>query len=147
MKPIRLLAAFAVAGLIGALGVAAAAAPAAAAAHVHARASSAVAPSHVKAPSPAINARMAQRRAPCPFHHVVFTTWYGSCSSFIDYQCTVGNQHSISPPSHVSNSCPRNVLLFSNSNETGNTLCIRIDTRTGLLNRAWRSFRVILGGC
>jgi hypothetical protein len=140
MQPIRTLAAFAVAGLIGVFGVAATAAPAAATANLHASASSAVALTHAKAPSPAID-------NVCPYHSDRFVTWYGSCSSYINWSCTVGNEHSISPPTHVSNACPRNVILYTNSNETGSTLCIALDSRTGTLFTAWHSFRVILGGC
>jgi len=135
MKPIRSLAAFAVAGLIGGLGVAATAAPVAAAAHVHASASSAVAQSRAKAPSPAINL--------CAFHSSHFTTYYNGCLTFRDWSCSVGTESSISPPDAVANACVRAVFLFSNSNETGTVLCVRPDSRIGPpLVSSWRSFRV-----
>jgi hypothetical protein len=144
MKPIRSLAAFAaagligVAGLIGAVGVATAVAPAAAAAPVHASASSVVEPSHAKA-APAVTN--------CAYHSGHFVTYYGGCGSWTNWACTTGNAHSMNPPQYVSNACADYVLLYQNSNFTGNTLCIAHDSRTGHLNNSWRSFRVIVGAC
>jgi hypothetical protein len=135
MKPIR-VATFAIAGLVGALGIASAAAvPAAAKAPAHASVSSA-ARSHANVPTVDNT---------CPFHSNRFTTYYGSCTSWINWSCSQGNQHSISPPSFVSNDCAHDVLLFSNSNETGSTLCIRPFSQTGFLSNPWRSFRVRTG--
>jgi hypothetical protein len=128
--------------LIGVLGVAAAAAPATAAAPVQASASSAsgaVEPSHAKAPSPAIS--------DCAYHSDHFVTYYGGCGSWTNWSCTTGNAHSMSPPQYVSNACADNVLMYQYSNFTGHTLCIAHDSRTGILNNPWRSFRVIVGGC
>jgi hypothetical protein len=138
MKPIRSVAAFAVAGLIGVFGVFGVAA-AAAAAPVHASASSAAEPLHAKAASPAITN--------CAYHSGHFATYYGGCGSWTNWSCATGNAHSMSPPQYVSNACADNVLMYQNSNFTGNTLCIAHDSRTGLLGNRWRSFRVIVGGC
>ena len=136
MKPIRLIAAFAVAGVIGVLGVAA---PAAAAVNVHARASSAVAPSHAGAPGPAINR--------CGYEGFHFTTFYGGCGTWINWACTTGNAHSMNPPQYASNACADNVLMYQYSNFTGHTLCVGHESHTGFLSNPWRSFRVIVGGC
>lgn len=140
MKPIRSVAAFAIAALVGALGVAAAAAPAAVAAPVHVSASSAAGPSHAKAPSPAIN-------PDCPYQGYHFTTYYGGCGSWINWSCTTGNAHSMNPPQYASNACADNVLMYQYSNFTGRTLCVGHESRTGYLSNPWRSFRVIVGGC
>jgi hypothetical protein len=142
MKPIRLVVVLAIAGLVGALGVGvgAAAATAAAAAPAHASASNAVELSHAKAPSPAID-------TVCPYHSNRFATYYGGCGSWINWSCTTGNAHSMSPPQYVSNACAGYVLMYQYSNFTGHTLCVAHDSRTGFLSNPWRSFRVIVGSC
>jgi hypothetical protein len=134
MKPIRSVAAFAIATLIVSFGITAAAAPAATAAPVHVSASA-----HAKAQSPDV--------ANCPYHSDHFATYYGGCGSWTNWSCATGNAHSMTPPQYVSNACADNVLMYQNSNFTGNTLCIAHDSRTGLLGNSWRSFRLIVGGC
>lgn len=146
MKPIRsvatiaiagLVATFAIAGLTGALDVAAdAAVPTAATAPVHAKAASAVQPTR---------ANEAAVATTCPFHSNRFTTYNGNCTSWTNWSCATGNEHSISPPNFVSNDCAHDVVLFSNSNETGSQLCILPFTKTHQLNSSWRSFRVRTG--
>jgi hypothetical protein len=137
MRPIRSVAVFAIAGLVGALGVAAVSAvPAAASASIHASASSAVRPSHAN--GPAVDTT-------CPFHSNRFVTYYGGCGSWINWSCSQGNTHSINPPAYVSNDCAHDVLMYSNSNETGSTLCIAPFSKTHHLNNPWRSF-VVRGG-
>lgn len=135
MKPLRLVAAIAAAGLISALSVAAAAVPAAAA-PVHASSSNAVQLSQAKAPSPAINNS-------CRFHRDQFTTYYGGCGRWINWSCHLGNAHILNPtPQYASNDCGNGVMLFQNPNLTGRTLCLRPGSRTGILRNPWRSFRV-----
>jgi hypothetical protein len=146
MKPIRsvatfaiagLVATFAIAGLTGALGVAAVAAVhTVATAPIHASAGSAVRPSHANEPAVDIT---------CRFHSNRFTTYYGNCTSWIDWSCSQGNEHSISRPDFVSNDCAHDVVLFSNSNETGSQLCIAPFSKTHHLGNPWRSFRVRTG--
>lgn len=136
MKPLRLVAAFAAAGFIGALSVAAAAAPAVAAASVQASSSNAVQLSQAKEPSPAIS--------DCAYHRDHFTTYYGGCGRWINWSCTLSNHHSMNPPQYASNGCGNSVQLYQYSNYTGRTLCIGPGSRTGFLSRAWRSFRVIV---
>lgn len=138
MKPIRSVAAFAIAGLIGVFGVFGVAAVAAAA-PVHASASSAAEPFHAKVASPAVTN--------CPYHSGHFATYYGGCGSWTNWSCSTGNAHSMTPPQYVSNACADNVLMYRNSNFSGVTLCVAHDSRTGFLSTSWRSFRVIVGGC
>lgn len=140
MKPIRSVAAFAVAGLAGALSVAAVAAvPAAAKAPVHASASSAVRPAHANVPTVA--------NITCSYHSDKFATYTNGCATWINWTCSQGNEHSISGPDFVANACALNVDLYTNSNETGTVLCIRLDSRTSLTAGRWHSFRMITGGC
>jgi hypothetical protein len=146
MKLIRSIAAIAMAGLAAiaatagtadALGVpAATAVPAASAASVHASAGGVIRQSL---------ANEATVDTACPFHSNRFVTYYGGCASWINWSCRQGNEHSITPPDSVSNDCTHDVVLFSNSNETGSTLCILPFTKTGPLNSTWRSFRVRTG--
>lgn len=140
MKSLRLVAAFAAAGLIGVLSVAATAVPAGAATF-HASSVNAVQQSQAEAPSPAIAALR------CGFLGDHFVTWYGNCAGATTHGCTVGNHGNFSPPQFVSNGCAGDVLMYRDRNNTGTTLCINGDSRTGHLASAWRSFRVPVGGC
>lgn len=137
MKPIRSLAVFAIAGLVGGLGVAAVTAlPAAAKTPVHVSTSTTVRSTHQ------VNASAVSN---CRFHSNRFVTYYGNCTSWINWSCAQGNQHSIRPPTFVSNDCAHDALLFTNSNETGRTLCIRPFSKTGRLSPIWHSFRIRVG--
>jgi hypothetical protein len=137
MKPIRSVAVFAIAGIVSALGIAAAAAvPAVAQASIHASAGSAVRSAQANAQAADVT---------CPFRSNRFTTYYGGCGSWIKWSCAQGNTHSMNPPDYVSNDCAHDVLMYSNSNETGSTLCIAPFTRTKQLNGFWRSFIVRSG--
>jgi hypothetical protein len=142
MKPIRSVAAFVIAGLIVAFGVAAVTAlPAAAKAPVRASASSTVERSYAHAPSPAID-------EPCAYHTDKFVTYTDGCAHWINWTCRAENEHPLNPaPDAVSNACAFDVELYSNSNYTGHTLCIGRDSRTGPLLNFWRSFRIISGSC
>jgi hypothetical protein len=141
MKPIRSVAAFAIAGLVVAFGVTAAAAPAAAAAGLHASASSAAGPSHVRTPSPASG-------PPCDYHSNRFVTYTYFCGDWINWKCEQGKTANLSPtPDAVSNACALDVELYSGFNQTGTTLCIARDSRTGQFNKSWQSFRMVTGNC
>jgi hypothetical protein len=135
MRPIRSIVIFAIAGLIGVAS--AIAVPAAADASIHASASSAA-------------VRSAQANAPavtCSYHSDKFVTYTSGCASWINWTCRQGNENSISGPDYVANSCALNVDLYTNSNETGTVLCIRLDSKTSLTAGRWHSFRMITGGC
>jgi len=145
MKPLRSIAAFAMAGLVAAfmmagltstLDVAAVAAvPAVATAPIHASAGSMVRPSHANGPAVDIN---------CPHGTSKFTIYHdypGSCNWEI-YSCDVGKKYPISPPDYAWNDCKSDVIMYSNSDESGSLLCIGPATG-GDLQGTFRSFQVI----
>jgi hypothetical protein len=138
MKPLRSLAALAIAGLLCAGGVAATAMPAAATAGAHASASSAVEPLHANALVPA--------NAACPYHSGYFTTYYNGCVHWTNWACVSLHHFNISPPNYVSNDCPQAVQLWSGQNETGHAICIGGLSRSGYLHTAWHSFRITGSG-
>lgn len=141
MRPARPIATFVMAVLIGALGIASAVAvPAAASASVPGSAQAAsMTPAQASTPNVDAN---------CPFHPDKFATFTDGCVHWTNWTCRQGNENSLSPvPDFVSNACAGNIRLYSNSNESGTSICIRGDTRTGHLNNPWRSFRMIVGGC
>jgi hypothetical protein len=138
MKPLRSLAALAIAGLVCAGGIAAVAAPASATAGVSASASSVAEPLHANALSSATD---------CPWQKpYYFTTYYDGCVHWTKYACVALHHFNISPPNYVSNSCPQAVDLFSRSGETGSIICIPGNGRSGYLHNPWRSFRITGGG-
>jgi hypothetical protein len=135
MKRIRLFAVVAAVGLSSVFGVAAAIAPAAGAA--------ARAPVHVSAPKTVVVPLRADIAiTDCAYHSGYFTTWYGSCTSYINWYCTHGNGSSINPPSYVSNDCATRVWLYQYTSHTGYTLCISPYSRTGYLQRTYKAFWV-----
>jgi hypothetical protein len=145
MKPLRSIAAFAMAGLVaafmmagltGTLDVAAVAAvPAVATAPIHASAGSMVRPSHANGPVVDIN---------CPHGFPRFYAYYfspGSCANPIDWSCTAV-KHSIKAPYSVWNNCKADiVILYSNPDESGSLMCI--DPATGTDQGTWRSFQIV----
>jgi hypothetical protein len=58
-------------------------------------------------------------------------------------RCLNWNEGAIAPPEFVQNGCLTRVWLYQNSNETGYDLCLRPNSTTGHLGRAYRSFRVV----
>lgn len=139
MRPIRSIVTFAIAGLVGALGVASdLAVPAAANASVPASTSSAVSSAHADMPAAALD---------CRYHSDKFVTYTDGCVHWINWTCRQGNEHSISGPDYVANACALNVDLYTHSNETGTVLCIRHDSKTPVTAGRWHSFRMITGGC
>lgn len=136
MKPIRWIVISAIAGLMGVAS--AIAVPAAANASIHASASSAVRSALANVPAIDLD---------CSYHSDKFVTYTNGCASWINWSCTQGNEHSISGPDYVANACALNVDLYTNSNETGTVLCIRLDSKTSLTAGRWHSFRMITGGC
>ena len=143
MKPLRsiaafamagLVAAFAMAGLTGTLDVAAVAAvPAVATAPIHASAGTMVLPSHANGPAVDID---------CP-HGTGFDAYYsdpGSCPHPTEWSCKAVRS-SFSPPYYVWNNCKADiVILYSNSDESGSQMCI--DPATGTDQGTWRSFQI-----
>ncbi len=139
MRPIRSIVTCAIAGLVGALGVVSVTAvPAMASVSVHASTRSAVRPVQANAPAVDID---------CSYHSNKFVTYTNGCVNFINWTCRQGNENSISGPDYVANACALNVDLYTNSNETGTVLCIRLDSKTSLTAGRWHSFRMITGGC
>jgi hypothetical protein len=139
MKPLRSLAALAIAGLLCMGGVAASAAPAGAAASARVSASSAVEPLHAN--------ELPQVSNSCPFRGTHFTTYYDGCVHWTNYACVALHHFNISPPSFVSNSCLQAVDLFSGSGETGTIICIPGQRKSGpLAPGRWHSFRITGGG-
>jgi hypothetical protein len=139
MKPLRSLAALAIAGLLCMGGVAATAAPAGAAPGARVSASSAVEPLHANA--------LPQVDNSCPFQGMHFTTYYDGCVHWTNYACVALHHFNISPPSFVSNSCLQAVDLFSGSGETGTIICIPGQHKSGpLAPGRWHSFRITGGG-
>jgi hypothetical protein len=137
MRPIRSIVTFAIAGLVGALGVVSVTAvPAMASASIHAGTRSAVRPAHAKVPA-----------VDCSYHSDKFATYTNGCVNWTNWTCRQGNENSISGPDYVANACALNVDLYTNSNETGTVLCIRLDSKTSLTAGRWHSFRMITGGC
>jgi hypothetical protein len=139
MRPIRSIVTFAIAGLVGALGVVSAmAVPATANASIHVSRGSAVSSAHANVPAVDIN---------CSYHGDKFATYTNGCANWTNWTCRQGNENSISGPDYVANACALNVDLYTNSNETGTVLCIRLDSKTSLTAGRWHSFRMITGGC
>jgi hypothetical protein len=136
MRPIRSIVIFAIAGLAGVAS--AVAVPAAANASIQASASSAVR---------SAQANVSAIDVTCSYHSDKFVTYTNGCGSWINWTCRQGNENSISGPDYVANSCALNVDLYTNSNETGTSLCIRLDSKTSLTAGRWHSFRMITGGC
>ena len=95
MRPIRSIVIFAIAGLVGALGVASTIAmPAAANASIHASMSNAVKSAHANVPTVDLN---------CSYHSDKFVTYTNGCANWINWTCSQGNEHSISGPDYVAN--------------------------------------------
>jgi hypothetical protein len=139
MKPLRSLAALAIAGLLCMGGVAATAAPAGAAAGAHVSASSTVEPLHANA--------LQQANKTCPFRGTHFTTYYDGCVHWTNYACVALHEFNITPPNYVSNNCLQAVDLFSGSGETGSIICIPGQHKSNLLAAGrWHSFRITGGG-
>lgn len=134
MRPIRSIVIFAIAGLVGVAS--AIAVPAAANASVHTSTSSAVRSAHANVPA-----------VTCSYHSNKFVTYTSGCVHWTNWTCRQGNENSISGPDYVANACGLNVDLYTNSNETGTVLCIRLDSKTSLTAGRWHSFRMITGGC
>jgi hypothetical protein len=139
MKPLRSLAALAIAGLLCMGVVAATAVPAGATAGARVSASSAVEPLHANA--------LPQVNNTCQFRGMHFTTYYDGCVRWTNYACVALHHFNISPPSFVSNSCLQAVDLFSGSGETGSIICIPGQHKSGpLAPGRWHSFRITGGG-
>jgi hypothetical protein len=138
MKLNRSVARFAIAGLFAAFATAGLVAAPATAAVAAVPAAATVGSSHANVP--AINNT-------CQYHHLTFTTYTDGCAHFINWTCRAHNEHPLNPaPDFVANTCFFYVLLYTNPNETGQTLCIRPDSRTSVRPR-WHSFQVIVGAC
>jgi hypothetical protein len=136
MRPIRSIVIFAIAGLVGVAP--AIAVPAAANASIHASTISTVRSAHANVQAPDVT---------CSYHSDKFVTYTNGCGSWTNWTCRQGNENSISGPDYVANACALNVDLYTNSNETGTVLCIRLDSKTSLTAGRWHSFRMITGGC
>ncbi len=136
MKPLRSLAALALAaGLVCASGVAAAAAPAGAAAPIRTSASSAADSLHANGSA-----------ADCAIDTGYFRTYYDGCAHWTNYVCVAGHHFNISPPSYVSDGCEQTAQLWSGENETGSVICIPAMSASGYLHTAWHSFDITGSG-
>ena len=142
MKPLRSLAALAMAaGLVCASGAAAATAPAAAAAptaasaSIHASAGNAVAPLHAN-----------EVATTCPQQSGHVRTYYNGCVNWTSYVCVALHHFNISPPNYVSNDCEQTIQLWTGGGETGHAICIPGHHASGFLHTKYHSFDITGNG-